>query len=61
LEFEPLNPAPHIHGFYQLVRSIIPPLVEDRSTSKELRTLSSTLLEGSWLARLESEYGRLPS
>lgn len=61
LEFEPLTPAPHISGFYKLVRTIIPPLEGDRSTSKELRTLSSTLLEGSWLARLESEYGRLSS
>ena len=61
LEFEPLTPAPHISGFYKLVRTIIQPLEGDRSTSKELRILSSTLLEGSWLARLESEYGRLPS
>lgn len=61
LEFEPLSPAPHISGFHQLVRTIIPPLQGDRSTSKELRALTAILLEGSWLARIESEYGRLPS
>ena len=60
LEFETLQPAPHIAGFYQLVRTIIPPLEGDRSTSEELRNLAQMLLRGTWLARLESEFGRLP-
>ncbi|MAJ01764.1 MAG: histidine ammonia-lyase [Euryarchaeota archaeon] len=61
LEFEPLSPAPHVSGFYKLIRTIIAPLEGDRSTSDELRKLSHVLLEGSWLARIESEFGRLPS
>ncbi len=61
LEFEPLSPAPHVSGFYKLIRTVIAPLQGDRSTSDELRHLATILLEGSWLARIESEYGRIPS
>lgn len=59
LEHETLEPAAHVRGFKNLVRTIAPPLDEDRSTSKELIELSHHLQHGGWLARLEAEYGRL--
>ena len=60
LEHETFQPAPHVQGFKSLVRTVAPPLEGDRSTSDELIQLSRDLLDGSWLARIESEYGRLP-
>ena len=59
LEQEELKPAPHVHGFKGLLRTIVKPLDGDRSTSKELIELSHQLQNGGWLARLEAEYGRL--
>ena len=59
LEHEELNPAPHVHGFKGLVRTIVEPLRGDRSTSNDLIELSSQLQDGGWLARLEAEHGLL--
>jgi histidine ammonia-lyase len=59
LEHEPLNPAPHVHGFKGLVRTIVDPLNGDRSTSNDLIELTNQLQYGGWLSRLEAEYGRL--
>lgn len=59
LEHETLNPAPHVHGFKGLVRTIVDPLNGDRSTSNDLIELTNQLQYGGWLSRLEAEYGRL--
>ena len=60
LEHASFSSSPHVNGLVQLVRTISPPLQGDRSTSEELRTLAEMLRTGGWLARLESEHGRLP-
>ena len=60
LEHAAFSSSPHVNGLVQLVRTISPPLQGDRSTSEELRTLAEMLRTGGWLARLESEHGRLP-
>ncbi len=55
-----LKSSPHVEGLVALVRTIAEPLNGDRTTSKELRKLAATLMNGGWLARLEAEHGRLP-
>ncbi len=60
LEHASFSSSPHVNGLVELVRTISPPLQGDRSTSEELRTLAEMLRTGGWLARLESEHGRLP-
>lgn len=60
LEHHALKSSPHVECFRKLVRSISPALTGDRSTSTELQQIASELLNGSWVARLEAECGRLP-
>ena len=59
LEHAVQKPVNHVAGLYQLVRTISPPLTGDRSTSEELMSMAEAMVNGGWLARLESEHGRL--
>ena len=60
LEYRSDDPADHVKSLYRLVRSICPPLTEDRSTSKEIECIAEELSSGRWLARIEAECGRMP-
>ena len=60
LEYAEFSSSPHVRTLQKLIRTISPPLKADRSTSEELIRLAHAFLEGGWLARIESECGRLP-
>ena len=60
LEYRKAEPAKHVQSLYNLVRKISDPLVNDRSTSKEIEDIARELSNGGWLARIEAECGRLP-
>jgi histidine ammonia-lyase len=60
LDQHQLKSSPYVECFRKLVRTISAPLCSDRSTSAELQTIAKELLNGSWVARLEAECGRLP-
>lgn len=55
LEFESLEPSPFVKSIVKLVRSISPKLDFDRSTSRDLISISCNLIDGSWLSRVEAE------
>ena len=60
LEHATHTSSAHVKGLVHCVRTVSEPLSGDRSTSTELKQLASLLRNGSWLARLEAEHGRLP-
>ncbi len=60
LEFNTTEPSKHVAALKQRVRSIVPPLDGDRSTSAEIIAVANELLDSKWLARVEAEAGRLP-
>ena len=60
LEHAGEHSSPHVVGFVNRIRSISPPLAEDRSTSDELIAIANHMRVGGWLARIEAEHGRLP-
>ncbi|MDP6869732.1 MAG: histidine ammonia-lyase [Candidatus Poseidoniaceae archaeon] len=59
LEYRKEDPASHVMGLYNLVRTVSKPLNGDRSTSSEIQVLSQEISQGGWLARIEAEHGRL--
>ena len=60
LRYTDEEPANHILSLHKLLRNIAGPLTGDRSTAKELEAITECLIDGSWLARIEAECGRLP-
>ena len=59
LEFETLSPSPFVKSIVKLVRSVSPKLDSDRSTSKDLMSITNNLLDGAWLSRVEAENSSL--
>ncbi|HEU4963607.1 MAG TPA: histidine ammonia-lyase [Bacilli bacterium] len=60
LEF--LNPdqlAPATRVLYDKVRVLVPPVLEDRSTSEDIENVALSLLEGEWVEAVESVTGNL--
>ncbi|MFC7439897.1 histidine ammonia-lyase [Laceyella putida] len=51
--------APATRALYEKVRAIVPPVVADRSTSREIESVASALLDGEWLAAVEAVSGPL--
>jgi histidine ammonia-lyase len=52
--------ANHVLVLHKLLRNIAEPLTGDRSTAQELEDIAECMRNGSWLARIEAECGRLP-
>ncbi len=55
LEFESVEPSPYVASLIKLVRSVSPKINYDRSTSKDLISISNLLSNGGWLSRVEAE------
>ncbi len=55
LEFESLSPSPFVKSIVKLVRNVSPKIQSDRSTSKDLISISENLMNGGWLSRVEAE------
>ncbi|WP_093293408.1 histidine ammonia-lyase [Thermoactinomyces sp. DSM 45892] len=51
--------APATRRLYELIRSHVPRVVEDRSLSGEIELVASYLLEGDWLSEVEKVTGEL--
>jgi histidine ammonia-lyase len=54
IEGLPVQPSDAVRTLHQLVRSVVPALLEDRSTTTDLEAIREALLSGSWLAVVDS-------
>ena len=60
LELNATQPSKVVSAMKKRIRSVVEPLDGDRSTSADIISVARELLEGTWLARVEAEVGRLP-
>ncbi|WP_310222968.1 histidine ammonia-lyase [Paenibacillus qinlingensis] len=51
--------APATRVLYDKLRALVPPVVEDRSTSRDIENVATALLEGQWLQAVEAVAGTL--
>jgi histidine ammonia-lyase len=51
--------APATRVLYDKVRAVVPPVVEDRSTSNDIEQVANALLAGDWLHAVEAVAGPL--
>jgi histidine ammonia-lyase len=51
--------APATRVLYDKLRALVPPVVEDRSTSRDIENVATALLEGEWLQAVEAVTGNL--
>lgn len=51
--------APATRALYDKLRAAVPPVIQDRSTSREIEDVASALLEGEWLQAVEAVAGSL--
>lgn len=51
--------APATQALYNQLREVVPPVIEDRSTSQDIEKVATILLEGKWLEAIESVSGPL--
>ncbi|WP_246238776.1 histidine ammonia-lyase [Paenibacillus anseongensis] len=51
--------APATRVLYDKLRALVPPVIEDRSTSREIEEVAAALLEGEWLRAVEAVTGSL--
>ncbi|MFD0696146.1 histidine ammonia-lyase [Paenibacillus sp. GCM10027628] len=51
--------APATRVLYDQLRALVPPVVEDRSTSRDIENVAAALLEGEWLQSVETVTGML--
>lgn len=51
--------APATRVLYDKLRSLVPPVVEDRSTSRDIENVATALLEDEWLQAVEAVTGKL--
>lgn len=51
--------APATRVLYDKLRALVPPVVEDRSTSRDIENVATALLEGEWLQAVEAVTGKL--
>jgi len=51
--------APATRALYDKLRALVPPVIEDRSTSREIEQVAVALMEGEWLQAVEQVAGEL--
>ncbi|NQX58626.1 histidine ammonia-lyase [Paenibacillus qinlingensis] len=51
--------APATRVLYDKLRVLVPPVVEDRSTSRDIENVATALLDGEWLQAVEAASGKL--
>lgn len=51
--------APATRVLYDQLRALVPPVVEDRSTSRDIENVAAALLESEWLQAIEAVTGTL--
>lgn len=57
LDADQLAPATKV--LYDRLRAVVPPILEDRSTTNDIETVAQALLTGEWLQAVESVTGEL--
>ena len=59
MTYSNLESSSFVKSLIKLYRTIAPELDGDRSTSEEINQIAMHLRDGSWLARVEAENGKL--